>query len=382
MRCVLHAVCCVQVLSPVHWSSYILLYRAEEQHMLHLIQPLWEQCCTQLWDSCCSSSSSSNAPQPPHPTATTTSTCQVVTTTGGSSSSSSSSARGAELVRWCSVLVLRAAFHPNVGVKRLGLSGLLNLSTPTLTRLVAEGGWGPLQELMLLLLPAFADRKLVGASSSSSRQAEAVAALQSQVGSFVGRCMLLLQQQQQQRDDAVLEGSQQQQQQQQQHLHPAVLQLTVRYLEAAPAAAGDKAPTLLFLLTALAQALKTAAADTASTISSSSSGGGSVSTEGLLAALLRVLAHVEFAQPSQMRPQLCRAVLQLVPLCLKVGCVRVLHTSTILCGGWEVGREGKRGLRGLGQQLRAQLCRAVLHVVPCCLKVAAVRQYVHRVGAW
>jgi hypothetical protein len=227
---------------------------------------------------------------------------------------------------------------------------------------------------MLLLLPAFADRKLVGASSSSSsRQAEAVAALQSQLGSFVGRCMLLLQQQQQQRDDAALEGSQQQQQQQQ--LHPAVLQLTVRYLEAAPAAAGDKAPTLLFLLTALAQALKTAAADTASTISSSSSssGGGSVSMEGLLAALLRVLAHVEFAQPSQVRPQLCRAVLQLVPLCLKVGCVRVLHTSTFLCGGWKMGREGKRGLRGLGQQLQAQLCRAVLHVVPCCLKVAAVR---------
>jgi hypothetical protein len=170
----------MQVLSPAEWSSYILLYRAEEQHMLHLIQPLWEQCCTQLWDS--SNSSSSNSRQQPlGATSATTSSCQVDTC-----NSSSSSAGGAELVRWCSVLVLRAAFHTNVGVRRLGLSGLLNLSTPTLSRVIAEGGWGPLQELLLLLLPAFADKKLVGASSSSSsRQAEAAAALGSQVGGCV-----------------------------------------------------------------------------------------------------------------------------------------------------------------------------------------------------
>jgi hypothetical protein len=180
--------------------------------------------------------------------------------------------------------------------------------------------------------------------------------------------MGLLKQQQQQRQQgvgAVLDAPQQQQQQQ---VCPAVLQLIVRYLEAAPAAAGDKAPTLLFLLTALTNALKIAAARTDSTPSSSSSSSSSSGCDSSgvwdgkrLAALLRVLAHVEFAQPSHMRPQLCSAVLQLVPLCLKVGGpfrILTLRLSTkhwvcsvwnqrmVLCVngclGWRWG-SGKRG---------------------------------------
>jgi hypothetical protein len=297
----------LQVWSVDQWQAYLMLYRAEEQHMLHLVQPLWAEWFTQLWEPSSSSRRSSS-----------------------NSSHSQVQQQQQEVVRWCSVLVLRAAFHPNVGVKRLGLSGFLCLSTPTLQALMlphpaagpgpelasgpdsswpdaGPGAWPLLQSLLLQLLPAFADRKVVAQSaggSASSRQAEAVAALQQQLSRFLSTSILLLQQ--------ACAGRQQQQQQ---YMCEPVEQLLVQYVEQATAV-GDKAATLLFLLQALAEGVASAATAAAAAVQSPNSVA-SGSSVALLHALTRGLAHVEFVHPAYVRSEICRTVLQTVPYCLQ-----------------------------------------------------------------
>jgi hypothetical protein len=259
------------------------------------------------------------------------------------------------------VLVLRAAFHPNVGVKRLGLSGLFQLSTSTLWDLMTnQGAWPALQELLLQLLPAFSDRKLVSPAaggSASSKQAGAVAALQQQLAGFISSCVQILQaasaagqgtcsdgrQQQEQRQQQQDQRQQQQEQRQQQlglgPLRPGVVQLLLRYLEQA-VTSSDTAATLQFLLQAVADGLTSAARDSpvaatvltgdarpdtfASTIisspqspNSSSTNASSSSSSELLQAFTRVLAHAEFVHPAYVRPDICRTVLQLVGYCLQ-----------------------------------------------------------------
>jgi hypothetical protein len=73
------------------WQAFLAVFRAQEEHMLHLIQPVWSESFPLLWQNTSS---------------------EVVASQSSSSSSSSSGFDGmAGLVRWCSVLLLRAAFH-------------------------------------------------------------------------------------------------------------------------------------------------------------------------------------------------------------------------------------------------------------------------------
>jgi hypothetical protein len=256
------------------------------------------------------------------------------------------------------VLVVRAAFHTNVGVKRLGLSGFLQLSSPTLKQLITQqGAWPALQDLLLQLLPAFSDRKLVlpaAGGSASSRQAGAVAALQQQLAEFVSSCVWILQAAGTAGHGAHLVETQQQQQQQQQQptvqqqqqqsglgpLCPRAGQLLLRYLDQA-VTSSDTAATLLFLLQALADGLTSAVpyspaaaagspgdtrerpiASTSSAQSTDSSSinnpsGNSSSCSELLLAFTRVLSHAEFVHPAYVRSDICRTVLQLVVYCLR-----------------------------------------------------------------
>lgn len=287
---------CLQVLSADQWTAYVMLYQVEEEHMLHLIQPLWQQYFAPLWQQGQQQEGDAGACRPAHES-------------------------GLSLVSWCSVLVLRAAFHSNAGVQRMGLAGFLQLDTELLRQLMQQqGAWPEIQQLLLQLLPAFADRKLVSqsaAGSASNRQAEAVAVLQHNLGSFLGRCMQLLQeQQQQQRENQEAEG--------QKGSLPtcaAVQQLLHAYLDQI-VATGDRVATLLLLINALAEGLGAAFPNPACGSSSSVRTGpqGSSSTgspEGLLPVILRVLGAAAFAQPAYQRPALCRAVQQLVPHCLQ-----------------------------------------------------------------
>lgn len=71
------------------WQAFLAVFRAQEERVLHLIQPVWADCFPLLWQ---------------HASSETEATL-----------SSSSSSRGpgsmAGLVRWCAVLIVRAAFH-------------------------------------------------------------------------------------------------------------------------------------------------------------------------------------------------------------------------------------------------------------------------------
>ncbi len=75
------------------WQAFLALYRAQEQHVLHLVQPAWETHYPTLW----------HALSPEGPPQLDVS----------------------PLLRLLRVLLVRACFHCNVSVRRMGLSGLL-----------------------------------------------------------------------------------------------------------------------------------------------------------------------------------------------------------------------------------------------------------------
>jgi hypothetical protein len=208
----------------------------------------------------------------------------------------------------------------------LGLASLFQLPSSTLQHLIAHSGWQQLQALLLQLLAAFENEKLVSevaAGSAMTRQAQAVAALQQQLTGFLVECLTAL--------------SQQQQQQQQQHQQVGdkqgdlVASLLTAYLDRV-VEVSERAPSAAVLLQAAADATSQVASAAAvaaglsnsTAITNSSSRGSSmkpISTlcelgpQELLAHFSAVLAHVSYLHPAYMRPRIHRAVLQLVPLC-------------------------------------------------------------------
>jgi hypothetical protein len=255
-----------------------------EQHMLHLIQPVWEQHFEQLWRAAAHASQQQQQ---------------------------QGQIDAGLLVRWCSVLVLRGACHPNVTVKRLALAGFLQLQPTTLQQLVSCGGWPALQHLLLQLLPALEDRKLVmltGAGSATARQAQAVQQLQRQLSAFLTTCQQLLLVVKPEGVAAV-------------HL---LQQLQHAYVEQA-VAASERAPTLLFALQALADAAFGAPQD---------SGGGSSSSSGpVLQALTRALGAVPLMHPGHLQPPLKHTVLQLVAACCRPQDCTPATAVQLLAGG-------------------------------------------------
>jgi hypothetical protein len=215
----------------------------------------------------------------------------------------------------------------------LGLASLFELPASTLQHLIAHGGWQQLQALLLQLLAAFENEKLVSevaAGSAMTRQAQAVAALQQQLTGFLANCLAALVKQQQQRQQQV--GDKQ---------GDSVASLLTAYLDRV-VEVSERAPTAAVLLQAIADATSQVASaaaaaaagpslstgDTNSSSSSSSSSRGSsirpntvnralceLGPQELLAHFSAVLAHVSYLHPAYMRPQIQRAVLQLVPLC-------------------------------------------------------------------
>jgi hypothetical protein len=181
--------------------------------------------------------------------------------------------------------------------------------------LIAHSGWPQLQTLLLQLLAAFENEKLVSdvaAGSAVGRQAQAVAALQQQLTSFLAACLSGLSEQQQ--------FQQQQQQQQQGKQNRLVASFLTAYLDRV-VEVSERAPTAAVLL----QAVADAAAAAADPLNSTGTSGSSSSTpnttlcdldpQQLLAHVGAVLAHVNYLHPAYMRPQIQRALLQLVPLC-------------------------------------------------------------------
>jgi len=341
--------------------------------MLHLIQPLWEQYFSQLWQG------NSTAAHPAHQQ-------QQEQLEQQASDNMTVPHAGFQLVQWCGVLVLRAAFHSNVGVKRLGLSGFLQLPSSTLQQLCWHGGWPALQELLLSLLPAFTDRKLVSqdaGGSASRRQAEATAALKQQLVGFLSSCVQLLQDADgpQQPQDLQL-PKQQQHQHQQLVLCESVLQFLQAYLEQVTAT-GDRAAALVILLQALADAVTAAVAaaaapsalkpeeNTSSNIRdglqrSADSQAARCSTRShssnVLHTIVRALAHAEFVHPAYLRPAICQALLQLVPCCLRPAAVTPADALLLLAASSSLVSSGAEPCTGLLDPQQQQQQELVQHV--------------------
>jgi UDP-N-acetylglucosamine 2-epimerase len=74
----------VSGLAEPQWQAFMAVFRAQEERVLHLIEPVWSDSFHLLWQNA---------------------------TAGRSNSSSSEAADMSGLVRWCSVLLVRAAFH-------------------------------------------------------------------------------------------------------------------------------------------------------------------------------------------------------------------------------------------------------------------------------
>ena len=112
------------------WSAFLEVYRAQEQHVLHLVQPVWDSpdrgFCV-LWEQLLGSTSAAGT---------------EATANGRGASSRSAEAEGlaeavvgggggrcyAALLQYVRVPLSRCCFHSTVSVRRLGLSGLLGLS--------------------------------------------------------------------------------------------------------------------------------------------------------------------------------------------------------------------------------------------------------------
>jgi hypothetical protein len=71
------------------WQAFLAVFRAQEERVLHLIQPVWSDSFPLLWQHASSDAAAARS----------------------SSSSSSELGSMAGLVRWCAVLILRASFH-------------------------------------------------------------------------------------------------------------------------------------------------------------------------------------------------------------------------------------------------------------------------------
>jgi hypothetical protein len=212
-------------------------------------------------------------------------------------------------------------------VRRLGLASLFELPASTLQHLIAHSGWPQLQALLLQLLAAFENEKLVSevaAGSAMTRQAQAGAALQQQLTGFLANCLAALVKQQQQRQQQVRDKQ-----------GNLVASLLTAYLDRV-VEVSERAPTAAVLLQAVADASSQVASAAAAAVAAAAAAGLSHSTadmnsssssrspsttlcelgpQELLAHFSAVLAHVRYLHPAYMRPQLQRAVLQLVPLC-------------------------------------------------------------------
>ncbi|KAF8068363.1 TARBP1 [Scenedesmus sp. PABB004] len=238
------------------WAAFAALFRALDERVLHLVQPVWAE----HWP-------------------------QLQLAAGGGSGAG-------VLVRWAGALLRRAAAHSNVSVRRLGLAGLLELP-PDAVGALASGGWAALQALLLELLEAFENEKLVPAPGAASRSSShSAAALQGQLAAFLAGCLAA----------AVAAVAPQQQQQ-----GGLAAGLVTSYLDRAAEVAA-RAPTAAALLGALADAAAAA------------SGGGAVplcalAPQQLLAHVGGALAQAQHLHPAHLRPGICRSLLRLVPLC-------------------------------------------------------------------
>jgi hypothetical protein len=195
--------------------------------------------------------------------------------------------------------------------------------------LIAHNGWQQLQALLLQLLAAFENEKLVSdvaAGSAMTRQAQAVAALQQQLTGFLATCIAALLEQQQQQ----VGGKQ----------VDLVASLLTAYMDRV-VEVSERAPTAAVLLQAVADAMSQVASaaaaagicnstgDSHNGSSSSSNKTGSntrsspplceLGPQELLAHFSAVLAHVSYLHPGYMRPNIQQAVLRLVPLCSSTG---------------------------------------------------------------
>ena len=95
---------------PKQWQAFLEIYQAQEQHVLHLVQPVWDS-----------------------PEVGFRVLLQKVEATveGAGGTGSGDQVGGslipcyAELLRWVRAPLMRCCFHSTVSVRRLGLAGLL-----------------------------------------------------------------------------------------------------------------------------------------------------------------------------------------------------------------------------------------------------------------
>lgn len=196
----------------------------------------------------------------------------------------------------------------SVSVRRLGLAALFELPEDTLQNIITCGGWQQLQALLLQLLGAFENDKLVsemGAGSATSKQAQAVQVLQEQLQCFVTNCITIVYRQQQQQD--------------------LVADLVTAYLDRV-VEVSKRAATAWLLIQALLAAVRLGMY-ARERLGNGSRGGSSgkhgstivplcrLTPQQLLSHVGGVLAHTHYLHPAHLRLDMQLCLLELVPAC-------------------------------------------------------------------
>ncbi|KAG1677345.1 hypothetical protein FOA52_010724 [Chlamydomonas sp. UWO 241] len=151
------------------WDAFVALYKAQEMHVLHLVEPVWSA----HWPLLRSAAGGAG---------------------GAGSGGAVGGGGGGTTLRWLRVPLSRACFHMNVSVRRLGLASALGLPCEE----VAATGPSALAELSALclsLLPAFDHERLVpdpaavGATGLGARCAAQATELQASLVVFLARVL-------------------------------------------------------------------------------------------------------------------------------------------------------------------------------------------------